>query len=62
MTSHSNEQEPRVACEISKGYDSCLDERGRGKAKELANIAIHRLLCRLCVSVGVGIICLCNPF
>ena len=28
--------------QISKGYDSYLDETGRGKAKKLANIAIYR--------------------
>ena len=28
--------------QISKGYDSYLDERGPGKAKKLANIAIYR--------------------
>ena len=27
--------------QISKGYDGYLDERGRGKAKKLANIAIY---------------------
>ena len=32
-----------VLPQISKGYDSYLDERGRGKAKKLANIAIYRL-------------------
>ena len=30
--------------QISKEYDSYLDERGRGKAKKLANIAIYPLL------------------
>ena len=28
--------------QIGKGYDSYLDEWGRGKAKKLANIAIYR--------------------
>ena len=46
--------------QISKGYDSCLDERGRGKAKKLANTAIYRLFDRMCVSFGVAIICLKN--
>ena len=39
--------------QTSKGYDSYLDERGRGKAKKLANIAIYRLFDRMCVSFGV---------
>ena len=43
--------------QISKGYDSYLDERGRGKAKKLANIATYRLFDRMCVSFGVAIIC-----
>ena len=47
---------------ISKGCDSYLDERGRGKTKKLANIAIYRLFDRMCVSFGVAIICLCKPF
>ena len=29
--------------QISKGYDTYVDEGGRGKAKKLANIAIYRL-------------------
>ena len=29
--------------QLSKGYDSYVDEGGRGKAKKLANIAIYRL-------------------
>ena len=45
---------------ISKGCDSYLDERGRGKTKKLANIAIYCLFDRMCVSFGVAIICLCN--
>ena len=45
--------------QISKGYDSYLDERGRGKAKKLANIAIYRLFDRMCVSFGVAVICDC---
>ena len=48
--------------QISKGYDSHLDERGRVKAKKRANIAIYRLFDRMCVSFGVAIICLCKPF
>ena len=48
--------------QISKGCDSYLVERGRGKAKELANIAIYRLFDRMCVSFDVAIICLCKPF
>ena len=60
-TSHSNGQEPRIK-QISKGYDSYLDERGRAKAKKLANIPTYRLFDRICVSFGVAIICLCNPF
>ena len=48
--------------QISKGYDSYLDERGQGKAKKLTNIAINRLFDRMCVSFGVAIICLCKPF
>ena len=50
--------------QISKGYDSYLDERGRGKAKKLANITIYRLFDRMFVSFGVAIyiICLCKPF
>ena len=46
---------------ISKGCDSYLDERGRGKTKKLANIAIYRVFDRMCVSFGVAIICLCKP-
>ena len=42
--------------QISKGYDSYLDERGRGKAKKLVNIAIYRIFDRMCVSFGVAII------
>ena len=37
----------------TKGYDSYLDERGRGKTKKLTNIAIYRLFDRMCVSLGV---------
>ena len=48
--------------QISKGYDSFLDERGRGKAKKVANIATYRLFDQMCVSFGVAIICLCKPF
>ena len=48
--------------QISERYDSYVDERGRGKAKKLANIAIYRLFDRMCVSFGVAIICLCKPF
>ena len=62
MTSHSNGQEPRVACANSKGYDSYLDERGRGKSKRLANIAMYRLFDGMRVRFGVAIICLCKPF
>ena len=47
--------------QISKGYDSYVDERGRGKAKKQANIAICRLFDRMCVSFGVAMICLCKP-
>ena len=47
--------------QISKGYDSYLDERGRWKAKKIANIGIYRLFQRMCVSFGVAIICLCKP-
>ena len=45
--------------QISKRYDSFLDERGRGKAKKLANIAVYRLLYQMCVSFGVAIISAC---
>jgi len=48
--------------QISKGCNSHLDERGRGKAKKLANIAKYRLFDRMRVSFGVAIICLCKPF
>ena len=48
--------------QISKGYDSYVDEGGRGKAKKLAKIAIYRLFDRMCVSFGVALICLCKPF
>ena len=48
--------------QISKGYDSYVDERGRGKAKKQANIAICRLFDRMCVSFVVAIICLCKQF
>ena len=48
--------------QISKEYDSYLDERGRGKAKKLANIAIYRQFDRMSVSFGVAIIYLCKPF
>lgn len=34
--------------QISKRYDSYLDERGRGKANKLTNIAIYRLFDRMC--------------
>ena len=44
MTSHSNGQSLGSLVQISKEYDSYLDERGRGKAKKLANIAIYPLL------------------
>ena len=33
--------------QISQGYDSYLDERSRGKAKKIANIAIYRLFDRM---------------
>ena len=47
--------------QISKGYDSYLDERGRGKAKKLANIAIYRLFDRMSVSFGVAShLCYCG--
>ena len=52
----------RPLVQISKGYDSYLDERGRGKANKLANIAIYRLFDWMCVSFGVAIICLYKPF
>ena len=48
--------------QITKGYDSYLDERGRGKAKKLANIAIYRLFDRMCVSFGVAITACVNRF
>ena len=48
--------------QISKGYDSYVDEGGRGKAKKLANISIYRLFDRMCVSFGVAKMCLCKPF
>ena len=48
--------------QISKGYDSYLDERGRGKENELTNIAIYRLLDEMYVNFGIAIICLCKPF
>ena len=48
--------------QISKGNYSYLDERGQGKAKKLANIAICRLFHRMCVSFGVAIICFCKPY
>ena len=48
--------------QISEGYDSYVDERGRGKAKKLAYIAMYRLFDRVCVSFGVALICLCKPF
>ena len=62
MTSHSKGQESRVALQVSKGYDSYLNEGDRGKAKKLANIAIYRKFDRMCVSFGVAIICLFKPF
>ena len=34
--------------QISKGCDRYLDERGQGKAKKLANIAIYRSFDRMC--------------
>ena len=61
MTSHSNRQVPGSLVQISKRYDSYLDEGGRGKAKKLANIAVYRLFDRICVSFGVAIICLYKP-
>ena len=39
--------------QISKGYDSYLDERGQRKAKKLVNIAIYRLFDRMRVRFGV---------
>ena len=48
--------------QISKGYDSYLDERGRGKAEKLTNITMYRLFDGMCVSFGVAIICLRKPF
>ena len=55
-----------VPCLLRDGendeYDSYLDERGRGKAKKLANIAIYRLFDRMCVSFGVAIIACVNRF
>ena len=48
--------------QISKGCYIYLDERGRGKAKKLANIATYRLFNQMCVGFGVAIICLCKPF
>ena len=33
--------------QISEGYDSYLDERSRGKAKKITNIAIYRLFDRM---------------
>ena len=39
--------------QISKGYDRYLDERGRGKAKKLTNIAIYRLFDRICVNFSM---------
>ena len=58
MTSYSNGKSLGSLVQISKGYDSYLDERGRGKAKKLTNIAIYRLFDQMCVSFGVAIICL----
>ena len=46
MTSHSNGQEPRII--LAKGND----ERGQGKAKKLANIAICGLFDRMSASVN----------
>ena len=40
--------------QISKGYDSYLDERGQGKAKKLVNIAIYRSFDRMSVRFGVA--------
>ena len=49
--------------QISKGYDSYLNEQGRGKAKKLTNLAIYRLFDRMCVSFDVATIFLCiKPF
>ena len=48
--------------QIANGYDSYLDQRGRGKAKKLANIALNRLFDRTSVISGVAIICLCKPY
>ena len=62
MTSYSNGKSLGSLVQISKGYNSYLDERGRGKAKKLANIAIYRLIDGMSVSSGVAIICLCKPF
>ena len=44
--------------QISEGYDSYVDERGRGNAKKLP---IYRLFDRIFVSFGVAIICLYKP-
>ena len=62
MTSYSNGKSLGSLVQISKGYDSYLDERGRGKAKKLTNIAIYPLFDRTSVSFGVAIICLCKTF
>ena len=63
MTSHSNGQEPRVAC-------ADKDERGRGKAKKLVVVVeIYYRFISLTefdrskyVSFVVAIICFCKPF
>ena len=62
MTSIVTGKSLRSLVQISKGYDSYVDEGGRGKAKELANIAIYRLFDRMCVSFGVAMIWLSKPF
>ena len=48
--------------QISKGYDSYVDEGGGGKAKKLANIGIYRIFYRMCVSFGVAITACVNRF
>ena len=48
--------------QISKGYDSYVDEGGGGKAKMLANIGIYRIFDRMCVSFGVAITACVNRF
>ena len=39
----------RSLVQIAEGYDSYLDQRGRGKAKKLANIALFGLFDRTSV-------------